>query len=280
MGGLARRANEIKSIRRERADVLLFDAGNSWWGAPGLAEKSEASVGVEAMNLMAYQAMALGASELLLGETLLRERIAQADFAVLSANVYVPSRQALLTKPYMIIENRGHKVGVIGLTGESVASGIGESDPAASITTQQGQPSVHSRAITLHWDDLVVLDPHRALKWSLGKIGDNADLIVVLSSLGWRENTVLAERASGVDLIISSGEGNDLVTRPWRSASGTWVCQGGAIGQKRPGEILAEVYLQVNSAGQVTQAYGSETVLAPGIRNDPEMVRLLQRFRQ
>jgi len=280
MGGLARRANEIKSIRRERADVLLFDAGNSWWGAPGLAEKTGARVGVEAMNLMAYHAMALGASDLLLGESLLRERIAQAEFAVLSANLYVPASGSLLAQPYVIVQNRGHRVGVIGLTGEATDIDTGNSSASNTATLQQEQPPGCGSAACLHWDDLVVLDPQRELRRALDKIRDSADVIVVLSSLGWRDNVQLAESVDGVDLIISSGAGTDLVTKPWRSPSGTWLCQGGVIGQKRPGEILAEIYLQVDGAGQVTQAYGSETVLAPGIRNDPEMVRVLQSFRQ
>lgn len=280
MGGLARRANEIKSIRRERADILLFDAGNSWWGAPGLAEKSEARVGVEAMNLMAYQVMALGAAELKLGESTLGKRISQAEFAVLSANVYVPERRTYLTRPYRIIENRGHKVGVIGLTGGlAVSAAEDPSKPDTGSLLEEKTPEQYS-VVALHWDELVVLDPYRALQRSLDKMKDTADVIVVLSSLGWQANVFLAERANGVDLIISSGPGTDLHTKPWRSPSGTWLCQGGVTGQKRPGEILAEVYLQVDSAGQVIEAYGSETVLAPGIRNDPEMIRLLQGFRQ
>lgn len=132
----------------------------------------------------------------------------------------------------------------------------------------------------LYWDELVVLNPRGAPQRSLDKVRDMADIIVVLSSLGWQENLRLAERANGVDLIISSGPGTDLHTKPWRSPSGTWLCQGGVTGQKRPGEILAEVYLDIDSAGQVTTAKGSEPVLAPRIRNDPEMIRLLQGCRQ
>ena len=116
MGGLARRATAIKAVRKERADALFMDAGNAWWGAPGLTQKSQGQIVVEAMNLMGYNAMALGPAELVLGEPVLRQRIAEASFPVLSANVFVPSRRELLTKPYTVLTIRGRHVGVIGLT--------------------------------------------------------------------------------------------------------------------------------------------------------------------
>jgi 2',3'-cyclic-nucleotide 2'-phosphodiesterase (5'-nucleotidase family) len=280
MGGLARRANAIEAVRRERADVLLFDGGNCWWGAPGLSRQSQARLNVEAMNLMEYHAMALGASDLALGEVALSERIAEADFAVLSANVFVPTRGELLGRPYVVLEVSGRRIGVIGITASSVVTTTLESGSLPTMDPYPGSVvSGASRLGTWINDDLVVLDPGRGLQRYAGKLAESADIIVVLSNLGWPANVELAGRVSEVDLIISAGAAADLQTKPWQAPSGVWLCQAGVSGQKRPGEMLAEVYLSVDGSGHITQARGSQTVLSPQMKNNSRIIELFQRYR-
>jgi 5'-nucleotidase len=274
MGGLARRANAIKAVRRERPDVLLLEAGNAWWGATGLTYKSQGKVMVEAMNLMHYDAMALGPAELALGETVLRQRIAEADFAVVSANLYVPSQRQFLVRPYVVLTVRGHRIGVIGLTAEQTAS----QRSAGPIVPQ----SISFRAWST-WadDDLVVLNPVSALRRCVQKLQHSADVIVVLSNLGWERNVRLAEEVPGIDLILSAGEGKDVHIQPWTAPkTGTRVCQGGVIGQQHPGELLAELYLDVDSAGVVSQCFGNQIVLNPQVKNANEITEVLRKYRE
>lgn len=257
-----------------------MDAGNSWWGAPGLTQKSWGQIMVEAMNLMGYNAMALGPAELALGEPVLRQRIAEATFPVLSANVFVPSRRELLTRPYTMLTVKGRQVGVIGLT---------SSEPVSLTLKPQGQETperpepvdVPTYRYIGKWvdDDLVVLNPAVALARYLPRLQEAADIIILLSNLGWEVNTRLAEGAPGIDVIISAGPG-DLVTQPWQvPGQGTCVCQGGVVAQQHPGELLAEVYLQIDSAGTVTQCFGAQSVLSPQYKNAPEITELVRRYR-
>ena len=117
----------------------------------------------------------------------------------LSANVYVPGRRTFLTQPYTIIENRGHRVGVIGLTGGPAVSVAEEPGKTETGSLVEDQTLERDAAVALYWDELVVLNPRGAPQRSLDKVRDMADIIVVLSSLGWQENLRLADGASGVD---------------------------------------------------------------------------------
>jgi 5'-nucleotidase len=274
MGGLARRANAIKAVRKERPDILLLEVGNAWSGAAGLASKSQGKVIVEAMNLMGYDAMAIGPAELALGEAVLRQRIAEAKFPVLSANVYVPSRRQFLAQPYVVRTVRGHHVGIIGLTAQQIASQRRAEAPVPQ--------SISFRAAnTWSDDDLVVLNPLSALQRCVQKLQSTADVIVVLSNLGWERNTRLAEEVPGIDLILSAGEGEDVHIQPWTAPkTGTRVCQGGVIGQQHPGELLAELYLDVDNTGAISYSVGNQIVLNPVVKNAPEVIELLSKYRE
>ena len=257
-----------------------MDAGNSWWGAPGLAEKSQGAIVVEAMSRMAYDAMTLGQAELALGEPVLRQRIAEASFPVLSANVFVPSRRELLTQPYTVLTVRGRQVGIIGLTsGEPLSLPVQERARKASGQAAPVEFPPYRRTAKWVDDDLVVLDASDALARYLPRVQETADIIVVLSNLGWEANAHLAVEVSGIDVVISAGPGN-LLTDPWQvPGQATFLCQGGAAGQEHPGELLAEVFVEVDGAGSVTQCFGAETILMPGMKNAPEITELVRKYR-
>ena len=87
----------------------------------------------------------------------------------------------------------------------------------------------------------------------------------------------LAERVPGVDLIISAGPG-DLLTKPWQ-APGKAPSSAREVARQHPGELLAEVYLQLDSAGTVTQCFGAQTVLTPQMKNAPEITGLVREYR-
>ena len=171
-------------------------------------------------------------------------------------------------------------MGVIGLTSSEPvtlplklhARVAGEQSEAAEVPAYRG---------TGKWvdDDLVVLDATAALARSLPKVREVADIVVVLSNLGWEANVRTASAVPGVDLIISAGDG-DLLTKPWQApGQSTFLCQAGASGQEHPGELVGDIFLQVDSAGAVTQCRGAETVLMPQMKNAPEITDLVRKYR-
>ena len=88
----------------------MLDAGNTFWSRVPISVDSAGKVIADAMNLLRYDAMALGEADLLLGRGVLDQRIADVNFPVLSANVYVPGTEDLYVDPYVILDVGGRKI--------------------------------------------------------------------------------------------------------------------------------------------------------------------------
>lgn len=135
--GIAKVQTLVKAMRRERrhdGPILTLDAGDTIQGTP-LAyyyAKIEPITGgaihpmASAMNLVGYDAAALGNHEFNYGLETLRAFESQLDFPLLGANAVDPATQLPVFPPYFIKEfhvvgGRTLKVGVLGLTNPGIA---------------------------------------------------------------------------------------------------------------------------------------------------------------
>ncbi len=181
-----------KKIRALRADpsipTLLLAAGdmiqgNNW------ANLFQGRSVIELMNLMAFDAMVMGNHELDFGQDVLKQRIREAAFPVLAANVQgLPE-----LKPYMIKELDGIKIAVIGLVTEHTPTCT---HPANAV-------------------GLTFISPIKVLKTYLPELRRTADVVIVLSHLGHDVDRFLAGQVSGVDAIIG-GHSHTRVAKPPR----------------------------------------------------------------
>jgi 2',3'-cyclic-nucleotide 2'-phosphodiesterase (5'-nucleotidase family) len=286
-GGLARRATLINAARDEHANLLVLDAGNTFWSQSGLAAKSQGKVIAEAMNLIGYNAMTLGEVDLQLGEDVLRQRIADALFPVLSANVVVQSTGQLLARPYALLDVGGRKVGVIGLTGSGSVEETAPQPPAPGGTppapepesATPGQASGVARPAAPHViGTLAITDPLAALTTYLKEVQARTNIVIVLSNLGWDANQSLAETVPGIDLIVSGGTGK-ILTQPWQApTTGTLVCQVGLYPQAHPGQVLANVQMHIDGAGIVVEFKGSDAALGTDLDDEPRVRKLLDDY--
>ena len=129
---------------------------------------------------MGLDAMALGNHEFDRGPETLAGFAAQADFAILSANIDA-SREPLLRdriKPSIIKDIAGHKVGIIGLTTPDTQE---LSHPGATITFRDPEQSARSAI-----DSLVAQGVH---------------IIIIVSHLGYKNDIGLASRLPEIDMI-------------------------------------------------------------------------------
>jgi len=277
--------------------VFVLDGGNTFWSQVPVSVQSQGKVMAAAMNLIGYSAMALGGTDLQLGEDVLRQRIADVHFPVLSANVIVQSTGKLLTAPYALLEVGGRKVGVIGLTGSVPSEQAGPQPPSSQPTPEQGgqaqllpasptlsgpssptqaagQPEPAQQAIGA----LAIVDPVTSLASYVKELQTQANIIIVLSNLGWEVNVQLAKTVPGVDLIISAGAGQ-VTTDPWRvPQTGTLLCQVGVYPQVHPGQLVASVKMRIDSAGVVTRYIGEQAELGPEYADDAEVRELLDGY--
>ena len=119
LGGLARRATAIASIRQAHARLLVLDAGNAFFGdAQGtLPDGSSAAALVgESLAAMGYDAVNLSWRDLRRGQDSLRDLAAIPDLVTVSANLLDADDAFLASQPWVIIEDEGTATAILGLT--------------------------------------------------------------------------------------------------------------------------------------------------------------------
>jgi 2',3'-cyclic-nucleotide 2'-phosphodiesterase (5'-nucleotidase family) len=155
---------------------VLLDTGDALVGGGVLGDTTQGEAVVAGMNLMGYDALALGPLELSLGPDVLRERMAEAAFPLLSGNVVLTGTEELVARPYTVLEVGGRRVGVLGLTRPS-------HEPLAGFQ---------------------VLDPLTAANEYVPELAEKSDAVVVLTNLGYRAGLELANAVPGIDLLIAA----------------------------------------------------------------------------
>jgi 2',3'-cyclic-nucleotide 2'-phosphodiesterase (5'-nucleotidase family) len=237
----------VKEVRKTSENVLLLDGGNTLFGNQPLVQQTQGQAIVEAMNLLGYDAMVLGSEDFWLGLNVLRQRMEEAKFPILSANVVMAETDQLFATPYVIKEIGNHKVAIIGLTNQEAASAAG--------------------------GGIVVLDPLETLEDLVGEVSTKADVIIVLSHLGTEVDFQMANEVQGIDLIVG-GLSRDVLDPPaWIEASGTVIVQAGYQGQR-----IGVVSLEIDSQGKVAGHQGQVVLLTDELADDPEMRALLDQY--
>ena len=184
LGGAAYLAGAVDRLRTERPTLLLAAGdmiqGNNW------ANLFQGKSSIELMNAMGFDAMVVGNHEFDFGQKVLLERIKEARFPVLGANVQGLAR----LKPYVIKTIGGIRVAIIG------------------VVTADTPTTTNPRNVA----GLKFLPPEVAVARYLKELKGKADLVVVLSHLGYPEDRALAQKVPGLDVIIGGHTHTKLET--------------------------------------------------------------------
>jgi len=188
-GGAVFLAAQIQAFRADPAvPTLLLAAGDMIQG-DNWANLFQGKSVIELMNAMAFDGMVIGNHELDFGQAVLKQRIRQAAFPVLAANV----RGLPELKPFMVKEVGGVKVAVIGLVTEHTPT---STHPANAV-------------------GLTFLSPRATLERYLPELRGRADVVIVLTHLGHDADRFLAAQVHGADAVIG-GHSHTRVTDPPR----------------------------------------------------------------
>ncbi len=200
MGGVARRASLIHSIRKENPNTLLFDAGDMFLVTPYFNFYG-GELEFKLMSMMGYDAATIGNHDFDNGIDGLYRQLPHAQFDLLSAN-YDFKNTVLDThvKPYKIFLKNGIKVGVFGLGIEL----DGLVDNKLYKETKYNDPVA------------VAQDMSRILNKE-----EDCDLVICLSHLGYNykinsnkiSDLKLASLTKGIDLIIG-GHTHTFLKKP------------------------------------------------------------------
>ncbi len=122
--GLAAQKTLVDGIRKEVAaeggSVLLLSGGDINTGVPE-SDLQDAEPDFRGMNLVGYDAMAVGNHEFDNPMSVLRQQEKWAKFPFLSANIYQKSTGERLFKPWAIFKRQDLKIAVLGLTTDDTA---------------------------------------------------------------------------------------------------------------------------------------------------------------
>jgi 2',3'-cyclic-nucleotide 2'-phosphodiesterase (5'-nucleotidase family) len=235
-GGLVNLVSLIDEIRTEHpGHTLLLDAGDSLQGTY-VSNSSQGQVVVSAMNVAGYDAWTLGNHEFDWGQEPLKARIEQARFPALAANVHDANTGHVwdAVQAYTVVPVGQARVGVLGLTYPSTPL-INRAENLVGLTFQPAEETV--RRI-------------------LPELGAQADLIVVLSHLGYDGDVALAKAVDGIDVIVG-GHTHLFLEHP-RKIGNTLIVQAGAKGQ-----VLGRLDLVLDlETGDVVE-YDSSNALLP-----------------
>lgn len=239
VGGLARRASYIKSVRAEAEHVLVVDAGDSLLTLQRVGDAEQGRLLAEAHNQLGYDAIALGGMDFRMGLDVLREQVQAADYAVLSANTLDPQTKDLFTEPYTIVERGGHRIALIGLT------------DAKTVSDATG-------------GEVPVLEPVEELIDIVDEVHDQVDLVIILSHLGLMFDINLQKVAPEIDVIVS-GRDREVYDPPLTAAGPIIVSAGSR------GEYIGRLDLHLNAEGEIESFDGYVQLLGEDVADDPEM---------
>jgi 2',3'-cyclic-nucleotide 2'-phosphodiesterase (5'-nucleotidase family) len=226
----------IDQLRDEHpGPTLVLDAGDAFQGSY-VSNSTQGELVMAAMNVAGYDAWTLGNHEFDWGQEPLRARIAQASFPTLAANICDEATGELwdMVQPYTVIELGRIKAGILGLTYPDTPS-INKPENVAG---------------------LAFLEAEEAVRRYLPELQEQADLVVVLSHLGYDGDQALAKAVDGLDVIVG-GHSHTFLESP-RNISDTLIVQAGAKGQ-----VVGRLELTMNvDTGEIVD-YASRKVLVP-----------------
>jgi 2',3'-cyclic-nucleotide 2'-phosphodiesterase (5'-nucleotidase family) len=245
VGGVARRATTINQEKKRNPYTLVLDAGDSLVGDQDPALKTRGKSSVEAMNRLGYDAMALGSGDLALGLAALRARMAEAKFAMLSANAVLTGAEELVTQPYAVRALAGHRIALVGLSG-----GNGT-------------------------DEIAVLDPLAAAQKIVPEARKEADIVILLSHAGRMIDHQIADQVPGIAAIVSGGDGARQTA--WESAvTGVPVFHADQAMTGHAGRMLGIGKLNFDAGGKLKSQKWQQYPLNPSIADDPTMAAWVQ----
>ncbi|MBO6051790.1 MAG: metallophosphatase [Bacteroidales bacterium] len=213
-GGIYCRAAIIDQVRKENKNVLLVDAGDYFQGTPYFNFFKGASE-IKFMNLLGYQAAALGNHEFDNGSKMLAKQLAKAKFPIVCANyLFFNKKLNKIVKNYVVIEMDGKRIGIFGLL----------TDIKALTSPQNYKDLKYLNAIDVA--DCMVKELRETEK---------CDYVICLSHLGWNtgsednpDDKMLAAQVKGIDVIVG-GHSHSVIEKP-DVVNGTIILQTGKKG--------------------------------------------------
>ena len=179
-GGFAKQMTLLKQARKKYPNLLLLSAGDINTGATE-SDINHAEPSFKGMNLLKFDAMAVGNHEFDNALSQLRVQEEWSDFIFLSANIYDKNTNQRMFAPYVVKTVGGIRVGILGLT------------------TEETQFVANMKYIK----DLEFRDPVLEAKKLIPELKQKSDIIIALTHMGYYPEGPDPSHGKG-DIILAS----------------------------------------------------------------------------
>jgi 2',3'-cyclic-nucleotide 2'-phosphodiesterase (5'-nucleotidase family) len=197
------------------------------------------------MNHMGYRASILGNHEFDYGLNTLRDRVRQARFPVLSANVVLPYDDVGKT---LVIRVKGIRFGIVGLT------------------TEETPTTTHPKNVK----NVQFLDVVQTLERTLPSLRKASDFVIVLGHLAPAEELRVARAFPGINLIVS-GHSHTELPQPIREKD-TLIVRTGSFGR-----FVGRVDMDFEN--RTPKQISAHLIEAKGVAPDPDALRAVEPYR-
>ncbi len=162
---------------------ILLDAGDFFQGAP-VSNLSNGEAVIDVFNKMGYQAITPGNHDFDMGFENLKNLAQKSNAPMIICNMLDEKTNEIpqLFKPYIIIEINSIKIGIIGV----ITDGMPRLSTKKNIA---GLRFVESTEAVKKYVEIL-------------REREKCNIIITLSHLGFEEDKVLAQKVSGIDLIV------------------------------------------------------------------------------
>jgi len=250
-GGFEALSHYVREERRKAERALLVDAGDIMTGNLICEIEYEGALGgglMAMMNRIGYDAFVPGNHMFDHSVSNMRALAKLADFPFVCCNLKKNGEKSS-EEPYVIVSLDGLRVGIIGVTYHPMVGMV----PAPRF---EGYESLESTGIVTSLVE---------------EIDAETDVIILLSHAGLNSDLALAERVSGIDLIVSGH--NHVLLDTLLQVNGVLIAQAGCDSR-----YLGIVNLQV--AGDTVQSHSSRIVQlrTDSIQPDTSISRMVREF--
>lgn len=277
-GGLARVYTKIRDIRKHHRNTLLLHTGDTiQGGAEVLYTRGQAIVDV--LDHFGIDGFAPGNWEFVYGKDRFVELFGKGRWNTVSANVRhataagIPCSQGdYVVPPYVIKQVGGARIALLGFTTDRGPQVVGSAvtDGLCFLSSVPGSSGTAD-----------VSEVEAELQAQIARLRnqEDVDIIVMLSELGLANNSLLAQRNDGIDVILSSDMHEEtpeavVVTTP--NGGRTILAEEG-----QDGTMLGELEIKIDTlANRISKWQWKAHTINSRIREDRRISRKIEKVRR
>jgi len=245
IGGMSRMVEYIQNMKERQDNVLTLDIGDAPYNT-NVANLFEGEPVMLLMNMIGYDAMAIGNHDFDFPFSVMERNSKIADFPFLSANTFYNDEYPYFLEPFILKEIEGITFAVIGLTDDSSAW------------------YTHPRNV----EGITFMDHFDAAKMYLDIVDDYADVIIGLVHCHG-DNGPIAGQVEGFDFVL--GGGNDIVAFPKKSGNSYLVSAG------KHSEMIGQLNLNFWK-GEIAGFNFSNIFMSSNLPEDPSAKVLIDKY--